>query len=217
MTIHKEGYASIVVAFVLVSALSYATYIYCPIPYLSYALYGVYALFFLFIVHFFRYPSRTVNKNDDAVIAPADGKVVVVEEIEEQEYFKDRRMQISIFMSPLNVHANFYPISGDVVYNQYHPGKHMVASHPKSSTLNERHSVVIKHKSGQEILVKQVAGTVARRIVCYSKVGDKTTQGDNYGFIKFGSRVDIILPLDAKIDVSLNQKTTALKTVLAKL
>ena len=219
MTIHKEGRASIIITFLFIIILGYNTFLMFPEEYYQYSfiLYGIYILFFIFILHFFRYPNRTVNKNEEAVIAPADGKVVVVEEIVDEEYFKDKRIQVSIFMSPLNVHANWYPISGDVVYTQYHPGKHMVASHPKSSTLNERTSVVVRHENGKEVLFKQVAGTVARRVVCYSKTGDKAVQGDNYGFIKFGSRVDIILPLDAKINVKLGQKTTGLKTVIANL
>ncbi len=217
MTIHKEGTTSILVALTLALILSVVTYFLSPCIYLSSLLYATYGILFLFILLFFRYPNRTIRKEDNLVIAPADGKVVVIEEIEEPEYFKDKRIQVSIFMSPLNVHSNHYPVSGEIIYNRYHAGKHMVASHPKSSTLNERHSVVIRHASGKEILVKQVAGTVARRIVCYAQNGNQAEQGENYGFIKFGSRVDVILPLDAQIEVDLGQTTKNRQSVIAKL
>lgn len=218
MTIHKEGRASIIIALLFVIILSYNTFLMFPEAYLPYSfiLYGIYLVFWLFIISFFRYPKRHVNINESQILAPADGKIVVVEEIVESEYFNDKRKQISIFMSPLNVHANWYPISGTVAYQKYHPGKHMVANHPKSSTENERTTVVIKNDKGEEILFRQVAGALARRIVCYSKVGDIAKQGENYGFIKFGSRVDIILPLTAKIKVKMDEKTKAQKTILAE-
>lgn len=154
--------------------------------------------------------------NDEVVIAPADGKVVVIEEAYDEEYFKDKRLQISIFMSPANVHQNRNPISGEVIYSKYHKGKYLVAWHPKSSTENERHSVVIMNKKG-EVLVKQIAGAVARRIINYLKVGQKAEQAAEMGFIKFGSRVDVLLPIGAKVEVKLNQAVTGGITVLARL
>lgn len=218
MRIHKEGKASIVISLIFIIILSYITFLVIPEKYLTYSipLYIIYTLFWFFIISFFRFPKRKINFADNKIIAPADGTIVVVEEITETEYFNDKRIQVSIFMSPLNVHANWYPISGIISYIKYHAGKHIVANHPKSSTENERTTVVVKHENGQEVLFRQVAGAVARRIVCYSKEGQKINQGDNFGFIKFGSRVDIILPLSAKIKVNLDDKTVAQQTVIAE-
>lgn len=171
-------------------------------------------ILFLFIVSFFRSPKRDFTINDKQIICPADGKVVVIEEIIDTEYFNDKRLQVSIFMSPANVHLNRIPMNGEVVYNQYHKGKYLVAWNPKSSTENERHSVVIKNESSI-ILVKQIAGAVAKRIVNYLKVGQQVTQGSEMGFIKFGSRVDVLLPTNATIDVKLNQVVKGGITVLA--
>ena len=172
--------------------------------------------FWLFILSFFRIPSRVHTIQEGAVVAPADGEVVVIEEVQADEYFSDRRIQVSIFMSPLNVHVNRNPVSGEVVYSQYHPGKYLVAWHPKSSTENERHSVVYKTQ-GKEILVKQIAGALAKRIVNYLKPGQQVKQTEEMGFIKFGSRVDLLLPLDAKILVKLGDKPQGGVTVLATL
>jgi phosphatidylserine decarboxylase len=170
------------------------------------------------ILQFFRNPKRDVAINDNHLIAPVDGKVVVIEEVFESEYFKDKRLQVSIFMSPINVHVNRYPIAGEVTYAKYHAGKFMVASLPKASTENERTSVVVKHpNNGKSVLFRQVAGALARRIVMYSKEGDKATQCGEMGFIKFGSRVDLFLPLGTKIDVKLNQKVKAKLTKLGSL
>ncbi len=171
---------------------------------------------FLFIVSFFRIPNRVYTINENAVVSPCDGKVVVIEETVDPEYFKEKRLQISIFMSPANVHVNRNPISGQVVYNQYHKGKYLVAWHPKSSTENERHSVVIK-KGGTEILVKQIAGALAKRIVNYLQVGQSVAQTEEFGFIKFGSRVDLILPIGTKVDVSLNQLVKGGVSIIATL
>ena len=154
---------------------------------------------------FFRIPNRNLTIEENSIIAPADGKVVVIEEVQADEYFTDRRIQVSIFMSPLNVHVNRNPVSGEVVYNQYHKGKYLVAWHPKSSTENERHSVVYK-KNGKEILVKQIAGALAKRICNYLQAGQEVKQTEEMGFIKFGSRVDLLLPLDAKIHVKIGDK-----------
>ena len=172
--------------------------------------------FWIFILSFFRIPSRVHTIQEGAVVAPADGEVVVIEEVQADEYFSDRRIQVSIFMSPLNVHVNRNPVSGEVVYSQYHPGKYLVAWHPKSSTENERHSVVYKIQ-GKEILVKQIAGALAKRIVNYLKPGQQVKQTEEMGFIKFGSRVDLLLPLDAKILVKLGDKPQGGVTVLATL
>ncbi len=218
MRIHKEGHASIVITLLFVLILSYNTFLMFPEEYRIYSLvlYLIYFTFWGFIVSFFRYPKRIINIQDNKIIAPADGTIVVIEEITETEYFNDQRMQVSIFMSPLNVHANWYPISGILSYVKHHAGKHMVANHPKSSTENERTTVVVKHENGEEVMFRQVAGAVARRIVCYSKEGNKVEQGENFGFIKFGSRVDIILPLSAKVNVNLDDKPVAQQTIIAE-
>ncbi len=170
---------------------------------------------FILILQFFRDPKRNTVLNDACIIAPADGKVVVIEEVLEKEYFNDKRKQISIFMSPLNVHVTRYPVSGIVKYSKYHPGKYLVAWHPKSSEDNERTTIVVENKSSGEILYRQIAGAVARRIVNYAKINQKVIQGEDAGFIKFGSRIDIFVPLDMKIDVNLNQKTKGGETILA--
>lgn len=172
--------------------------------------------FVLFIVSFFRLPGRTLTLHDKQIISPADGKVVVIEETVDNEYFKDKRLQVSVFMSPANVHVNRNPVSGHVVYNQYHKGKFLVAWNPKSSTENERHSVVI-NKNGTEVLVKQIAGAVAKRIVNYLEVGQQVEQGQEMGFIKFGSRVDLLLPVGTKLNVELNAVVKGGVTILATL
>jgi len=167
------------------------------------------------ILQFFRNPKRNTQENAIHIIAVADGKVVVIEEVAEHEYFNDKRIQISIFMSPLNVHVNRYPISGEVKYAKYHPGKFLVAWHPKSSIENERTTVVVENKTTGPILFRQIAGAVARRIVMYSKKGDQAKQGEDMGFIKFGSRIDLFLPLDAKINTNLNDTVRGGETVIA--
>lgn len=216
MTIHKEGYRSILVAAILVILVNIANFYFMP-PYLeNLAVFVLVAttLLWLFIVSFFRIPKRTHTIGENDIICPADGKVVVIEEITDVEYFKDKRIQVSVFMSPANVHVNRNPISGDVLYSQYHPGKYLVAWHPKSSTENERHSVVLQNDKGI-ILVKQIAGALAKRIVNYLKPGMQVKQNEELGFIKFGSRVDVLLPPDAKVKVQLNQKVKGGVTVLA--
>ena len=159
----------------------------------------------LLVLQFFRNPKRVTSLNERHIISPVDGKVVIVEEVYEKEYFKDKRVQVSIFMSPLNVHVTRYAICGSVVFSKYHPGKYLVAWHPKSSVLNERTTVVVENKSVGQILYRQIAGAVARRIVNYAKVGDQAVQGADAGFIKFGSRVDLFLPIGMKINVQKNQ------------
>ena len=172
---------------------------------------------FYLVVQFFRIPKRECKFEENDIICPADGKVVVIEEVEENEYFNDRRIQISIFMSPLNVHQNLNPISGIIKYVKYHPGLFLVAWHPKSSTDNERTTVVTEHKSGQEVLFRQIAGAVARRICYYVRPDQQVTTGEEFGFIKFGSRVDLLLPLDAKIDVKIGDKVQGKITKIGEL
>lgn len=215
MTIHREGTATIVITFVFLIALNLFIR-YCSPELISNLLIAVSVIFFLFIVSFFRKPVRTVTVDDNCIYAPADGKVVVIEQTVENEFFKDKRLQISIFMSPLNVHINWFSISGLVKYYKYHPGDKMVAWHPKASELNERTTVVVENKIGKQVLMRQVAGALARRIVCYAGSDKQVKQGEELGFIKFGSRVDLYLPLDVKIDVNIDQKVTGNKTVIAR-
>ncbi len=218
MTIHREGYKSIAIATIIFIALNMLMRWLCAatLPWLCILFFIVSLGFLLFIVSFFRIPARILTIKDGQIISPADGKVVVIEEAIDEEYFKEKRLQVSVFMSPLNVHVNRNPMSGEIVYNQYHKGKYLVAWNPKSSTENERHSVVIKN-GNTEILVKQIAGAVARRIVNYLEVGNKVKQTDEYGFIKFGSRVDILLPIGTKINVGLNEVVQGGVTVIATL
>jgi phosphatidylserine decarboxylase len=218
MTIHREGYKSIAIGTLIFGAINFICFYFfsASLPALCWIIFFATLFLLLFLVSFFRIPNRTLTINDNAVVAPADGKVVVIEEIIDVEYFNAKRLQVSIFMSPANVHVNRNPLSGEVVYNQYHKGKYLVAWHPKSSTENERHSVVIK-KNNTEILVKQIAGALAKRIVNYLQVGQKVKQTDEMGFIKFGSRVDLLLPVGTKINVELNQVVQGGVTVIATL
>jgi len=218
MTIHKEGYKSILITAILFAVVNLASFYFLSFyfAWLTWLIFILTLGLLLFIISFFRVPRRQLTLGSDLVICPADGKVVVIEEVYDEEYFKDKRLQVSIFMSPANVHQNRNPVTGEVVYNQYHKGKYLVAWHPKSSTENERHSVVIRHPKG-EILVKQIAGALAKRIVNYLSVGQKVEQCTEMGFIKFGSRVDVLLPLNAKINVQFNQVVQGGVTVLATL
>ncbi len=217
MTIHREGIPTIVITAIIIGAINIASFTFLSFhyPWISWLIFLFSIAFWLFIISFFRVPSRKLTIDELFVIAPADGKVVVIEEVHDEEYFKEKKLQISIFMSPANVHQNRTPVSGEVVYNQYHKGKYLVAWNPKSSTENERHTVVIKHQRG-EVLVKQIAGAVARRIVNYLKVGQKVDQCTELGFIKFGSRVDILLPLGTKVEVALNQTVQGGVTPIAR-
>lgn len=218
MTIHKEGYTTLILSAVVLFALNWAMDYFFPTNhFIRLAVLIPSAVVFLIILQFFRSPIRNIRRNDNQVLAPADGKVVVIEETNENEVLKDRRIQVSIFMSPFNVHVNRYPVSGQVVYSRYHPGKYMVAWHPKSSEENERTTVVIENGSKTNILLRQIAGALARRIVCYPRLGYMVKQGEQMGFIKFGSRVDIFLPLNAKVHVALGQKVTGGETILADL
>lgn len=216
MKIHKEGYRTIIVVAILLGAIntSFFYYLGAIMPIAFWIILFVSIIVFLFIVSFFRSPKRKFTISHPQIICPADGKVVVIEEIFDTEYFNDKRLQVSIFMSPANVHINRIPMSGDVLYSKYHKGKYLVAWNPKSSTENERHSVVIENEAAT-ILVKQIAGALAKRIVNYLKVGQAVTQGTEMGFIKFGSRVDVLLPVDTTIEVKLNQVVKGGVTVLA--
>ena len=213
---HKEGYKIIAITFIIVIAIILLADVYVEIFWLSKSI-QVLALFLLvMILQFFRNPKRVTSLNDNTIIAPVDGKVVVIEEVEEPEYFKDKRLQVSIFMSPINVHVTRYAISGVVKYSKYHPGKYLVAWHPKASTENERTTVVVQNDTVGEILYRQIAGALAKRIVNYAKEGDKTVQGSDAGFIKFGSRVDVFLPLGTKVNVNLGDKVKGGVQVIAE-
>lgn len=217
MTIHKEGRTLLFVLLVVLFAVNWAVSFWFPTSYVfQNIVIAVSIVLYLLILQFFRLPVFEVNKNDRHIIAPADGKVVVIEETEEPEYLKSRRKQISIFMSPVNVHVNRMPVAGSISFCKYHPGKYLVAWHPKSSTENERTTIVAKMKSGEEILFRQIAGALARRIKWYVKEGQQLDQGAEFGFIKFGSRVDIFLPLHAKVLVTPGQVTKGGKTVIAE-
>jgi phosphatidylserine decarboxylase len=217
MTIHKEGFVIILATLAMLVVLNAAAHFIWPDNKLVQNVgYAVSAVLFLLVLQFFRSPDRALEPNENLIIAPADGKVVVIEEVEEPEYFQGRKKQVSIFMSPLNVHVNWYPIGGEIQYVKYHPGEYLVAWHPKSSTLNERTSIVIKDKQGREILVRQIAGAVARRIVYYAEEKLEVTQGGQLGFIKFGSRVDVYLPLDAEVMVELEQTVSGSQTPIAR-
>jgi phosphatidylserine decarboxylase len=218
MTIHKEGRTLLFVLLVVLFALNWWVARTWPSAVaLQNVVIGVSLVFYLVILQFFRSPVFSITKNDKHVLAPADGKVVVIEETEETEYLKSRRKQISIFMSPVNVHVNRMPVGGQISYFKYHPGKYLVAWHPKSSTENERTTVVARMKNGTEVLFRQIAGALARRIKWYVKEGQQLGQGDEFGFIKFGSRVDIFLPLDAQVTVKVGDITKGGRTVIAQL
>lgn len=218
MRLHKEGTQIILISVVIITIIGIISRLIIPaetsqiiFPFILFIL-----LMILFlIVQFFRVPHRTSLVDSHKIIAPADGKVVVIEKITETEYFNDQRIQISIFMSPLNVHVNWYPVRGKVVYSKYHPGKYLVAWHPKSSVENERTTVVIRTEQGKEIMVRQIAGAVARRICCYAKENNTVNQGQELGFIKFGSRVDVIIPVDCAVHTHIDQITKGSLTVLA--
>lgn len=218
MKFHKEGIPSLILVLLFSAILIFIAYFFFP-EFLIAKLfaYTVSGFLTLVILQFFRHPTRVHTKGENLVIAPADGKVVVIEETEEGEYFKDKRLQISIFMSPINVHVNRYPISGIVKFYKYHEGKFLAAWEPKSSTENERTTVVVEHKNGKQVLFRQIAGALARRIVCYVKEGDKAEQCEQFGFIKFGSRVDIFLPLGTKVNVKINDVVKGSQSVIAEI
>jgi len=218
MTIHKEGYTSLALCVLLIFVSNALIQFYYPSAHtLKWIVYILSAILFLVILQFFRSPKFHIDVDEKNVLCPADGKVVVIEETDETEYLKDRRIQISVFMSPINVHVNRNPISGVVSYFKYHKGKYLVAWHPKSSTENERTTVVIENSKGVSVLFRQIAGAMARRIVWYVKEGDHVEQGQQFGFIKFGSRVDVFLPLGTRINVSIGEAVKGGRTVLAEL
>jgi phosphatidylserine decarboxylase len=218
MTIHKEGRTLLFVLLIaLVSDIWLAEHFFHEVEIIRNIIISISIILYVLFLQFFRSPIFEIKKNEKQVLAPADGKVVVIEEAEETEYLKSRRKQVSIFMSPVNVHVNRMPVGGSISYFKYHPGKYLVAWHPKSSTENERTTVVAKMKNGTEILFRQIAGAVARRIKWYVKEGQPMQQGEEFGFIKFGSRVDIFLPLDAKINVAIGEVTKGGRTVIAEL
>ena len=217
MKLHREGFGIMITTLIIVLALSFLNFwfLYCNEKFIFYILIQLFLLVFLYlIVQFFRIPKRNCEFGEMDIVCPADGKVVVIEETEEAEYFKGKRIQLSIFMSPLNVHANYFPISGITKYVKYHPGLFLVAWHPKSSTDNERTTIVVEHKNGTEVLFRQIAGAVARRICYYTEVGRNAKQGEEFGFIKFGSRIDVFLPLGTKIDVKIGDNVKAKLTRL---
>jgi phosphatidylserine decarboxylase len=217
MTIHREGYKSIALGVFIFALINLPSFYFISADdlWLSALIFLVTLFLLLFLISFFRIPRRQLKVDDNLIVCPADGKVVVIEEVFDEEYFKDRRLQVSIFMSPANVHQNRNPIGGEVIYNQYHKGKYLVAWNPKSSTENERQSVVIKNNA-REVLVKQIAGALAKRIVNYLEVGQKVEQSSEMGFIKFGSRVDVLMPIGTKVSVKLNQAVQGGVTVLAQ-
>ena len=219
MTLHKEGIKIILGAFIsaaVVMTLNVLFLLNCN-PILFYLITIITIVLLVLIIQFFRIPKRNKTYNENEIVCPADGKVVVIEETEETEYFKDRRIQVSIFMSPLNVHANYYPISGKIEYQKYHPGKFLVAWHPKSSTENERTTLVVKDKQGREVMIRQIAGAVARRICYYGEQGSSVVKGEELGFIKFGSRVDLFLPLGSEVDVEIGDAVSSKLTSIGNL
>ena len=215
MKIHPEGYRIVLKYLLLAAAINVIVYLlFTNKPAIYHSLVMVSALLLLFILRFFRYPLRELNLDENLIYSPADGKIVVLEEAVENEYFKEKRMQVSIFMSIWNVHVNWAPISGSIHYNHHSPGHFKAAWHPKSSELNERNTISIKPDNQPEILVRQIAGAVARRILSPLKKGDTIQQGNEIGMIRFGSRVDLYLPLDVKLNVKMNQKVRAKKTLI---
>jgi phosphatidylserine decarboxylase len=218
MAIHREGYKILAIGFALLLGINFlVSILWSHDPVLRWSFLACSFLLYIFLLFFFRLPARQLDPDPGLIYAPADGKVVVIEETVENEYFKDTRLQISIFMSPFNMHSNKYPVSGHIKYVCYHPGHYFVAWHPKSSELNERSSIVIETESGAEILIRQVAGAIARRIVTYAKEDQLVTQGDELGFIKFGSRVDIFLPVGTEVEIPILQQVKANKSIIAKI
>jgi phosphatidylserine decarboxylase len=215
MKIHNEGFKIIILFFLLLAGLDFVFIYFIPIVWIWSILLGASIIFFFLIVSFFRVPKRAVTIDGNKILAPSDGKVVVIEEVQETEYLNDKYTQISIFMSPLNVHCQWYPINGIVKYFKYHPGKYLVAWHPKSSTENERTTIVVEDKEGRQILFRQIAGAVARRIVYFGKEGDEARQDKEAGFIKFGSRIDVFIPLKSTINVKIGENVVGSQTVLA--
>lgn len=215
MRLHKEGTKIIIYTVLLLSAINLAFFQFLDVPFLNYTLLSISVVLLVLVLNFFRVPLRIVTINDKNILAPSDGKLVVIEQVQENEYLKEKCIQLSIFMSPLNVHKQWFPINGKVEYTKYHPGKYLVAWHPKSSTENERSTTVISSNNGTKILFRQIAGAVARRICNYANLGQTITQKDEAGFIKFGSRVDVFVPINATIKVKIGDKIIGGQTILA--
>ena len=214
---HKEGHKIILFTAIFLIAVNTMTYLFVNTYWVKFSILAISIVILLLILQFFRNPKRLIQMNNAEVLAPVDGKVVVIEEVFEKEYFKDKRLQVSIFMSPINVHVTRHPIGGTVKYSKYHPGKFLVAWHPKSSEENERTTVVVDNPELGEVLYRQVAGALAKRIVNYAQEGQEVLQGSDSGFIKFGSRVDVFLPLNTNISVKLNDKVIGGKSVIANI
>ena len=215
MTFHIEGRKVILVTFIVLIALALLVSSFVSNQWLRLFLYFGFFIEFLWTVSFFRVPTRETNLGDNNILSSADGEIVVIEKIIENEFYKEERIQVSVFMSPFNVHVNWYPFNGKVSYTKYHPGKFLFAKNPKSSELNERNSVVVENKDGNSILIRQIAGIMAKRIISYAKPEDIAKQGEEFGIIRFGSRVDFFLPCDAKINVKIGDKVKAKQTVIA--
>lgn len=218
MKFHREGLKIILFTLSLLALANLILIFFFPVIYIYHILFWIFcAVILVLVLRFFRNPGRGINPGESDVLSSADGVVVAIEEVDEPEYFHEKRIQVSVFMSIHNVHINWYPIAGKVAYYQYHPGSYLIAHHPKSSTENERTTVVVEDPKGRKILLRQIAGMVARRIVCYAKEGENVKQGEEVGFIKFGSRVDIFLPLDAELLVNLGDKVRGRMTAIARL
>lgn len=215
MSLHKEGYNIILITFIILALLSVATWFFIPWKILKILFIAGFFLELIWTISFFRVPRRVINFNDNHILSSADGTIVALEEVVETEYFNDKRIMISVFMSPFNIHVNWYPFKGKVIYTKYHKGKYLAAYNPKSSTDNERNSIVLEKEPGTAVLIRQIAGVMARRIISYSKQDDTVNQGEEFGIIRFGSRVDFFLPVDARINVKMGQKVSAQKTVIA--
>ena len=214
MRIHREGFQIILITILIVVVAWLLVKNYVPYPMIRYGLLAGLLILLLWVVRFFRMPKRTINYGDH-ILSSADGKIVAIEEVDESEYFNGRRMMISVFMSPFNVHVNWYPFNGTVKYSKYHPGRFLIAHHPKSSELNECTSVVLEKSQGKNVLIRQVAGIMARRIICYAQPNTQVKQGEEMGIIRFGSRVDFFLPTDVQVKVKMGQTVRAQKTVIA--
>ena len=215
MRLHKKGYNIILITFFVLALLSFATWYFIPWKILQILIYFGFFVEFIWTMSFFRVPKRVVNSNENHVLSSAYGTIVAIEEVDETEYFNDRRIMISVFMSPFDIHVNWYPFDGKVIYTKYHKGKFLVAYNPKSSIDNERNSLVLEKEPGKAVLIRQIAGIMARRIISYAKKGDTAVQGQEFGIIQFGSRVDFFLPIESKVNVKMGQKVKAQKTVIA--
>jgi phosphatidylserine decarboxylase len=215
MTIHKAGYSLLIKIFLIIAAIDLSIYFSVDNQLVFNIVLGLTSVFYLLVINFFRCPNRKVKIDDNCIIAPSDGKIVVIEETTEEEFFKDKRIQVSIFMNVVNVHINWFPINGVVKLAKHHSGRFMAAYLPKSSTENERSTIVVEKANGTQVLFRQVAGALARRIVTYAKEGEEIKQDQHAGFIKFGSRVDLYLPIGTKINVELGQKVTGSQTIIA--